>query len=90
MSPAHLSGFTEDGKSQLRRVLERAIAQRPDCHAKCSYRADGLHGFCQACWDTLPPVLAQAISATDGLRRITAMRTAAEWLRGILEEQASE
>lgn len=89
MSPAHLNGFTEAGKSQLRRVLERAITRR-ECEAKCGNHADGPHGFCGACGLMLPPQLVQLLGSLHGERYLIAQRSAREWVQGLLAEAADE
>lgn len=87
MSPAHLNGFTSDGKSQLRRVLERAVAQRPVCHARCGGHAAGVVGFCQACLDLLPAQLLQPLVERPTVKSLL---LAIDWVRGLRAEGAHE
>lgn len=84
MSPADLKTFTADGKAQLRRILERAVA----CHARCGNRQHhDAHGFCADCWAMLPPQLRAPMEHAPTLRAVTEATT---WVRGLLAEGAHE
>lgn len=87
MSPAHLNGFTADGKSQLRRVLERAVACRHECHARCGNRAGGPIGFCGECLAMLPPQLREPLEQHPTVKGLL---LAIDWCRGLLAEAVDE
>lgn len=87
MSPADLHDFTSEGTSQLRRVLERAVAQRSVCHARCGGHAAGAVGFCAACLAMLPPQLLQPLVERPTVKGLL---LAIDWVRGLRAEGCHE